>query len=247
MIGQTIYQKIRAFLATAWRAIQMVLRGPDAGSGTIRPVFAGIWQDSGRTYSIILAQAGALSQKYRHLFLSEVAKLVDTSGGLDLAAAERKIAAEHKEVRVPSERSIHMFLRSSDFVVLGFEDSEAATLQRKKSLRYDEYLRARHPQPLLAFISPGTYEPSGENARKLRRFVPVDDGRLVGWADECLIDWLGSAELRLGQASEMVGRCFGGSPAPMVRLDLSSGGLEPVTSSRSAKSRDTTESWAQHS
>ena len=167
--------------------------------------------------------------------------------GADLAAAERKHAARNKEVRVPSDRSVHIFLQSPDLVVVGFEDGEASALQRKQSLRYDEYLRARNPHPLLAFISPGVYEPTDENAQKLRRFVPVDDGRLIGWADECLIDWLGSAELRLGQASEIVGRSFAGSHASTVRLDLSSGALETVSSSHNSKSRDTAGSLASHS
>jgi hypothetical protein len=243
MIAQSIYEEIRAFFAHAWSAISLRLRGQGANSDTVRPVFAGIWQESGMTYSVILAQAGALSQKYRRVFLADVAKLVDPVRASDLAAAERKGALGFKEVRVPSDRSMHVFLKSSDFVVLGFEDGEALELQRKQSLRYDEYLRARNPQPLLAFISPGVYEPTSENAQKLRRFVPVDDGRLIGWADECLIDWLGSAELRLGEASEMVGRCFAGSPTSTVRLAL----LPRNSESRGAKSQDATSSLASHS
>jgi hypothetical protein len=247
MIVQSIYEEVRAFLVHAWNVFWSRLRGEGASPETVRPVFAGLWQDSGNTYSVILAQASSLSLKYRRVFLSEVKKLVDPARAAELATAENSSAARNKEVRVPSDRSVHMFLRSPDFVVVGFEDGEALVLQRKQSLRYDEYLRARNPQPMLAFISPGVHEPTDENAQKLRRFVPVDDGRLIGWADECLIDWLGSAELRLGQASELVGRCFAGSHASAVRLDLASGSVEAISASQDSKSRDSARSLASQS
>jgi hypothetical protein len=244
MITRMIYEEVRAFFAAVWRAVVDLVRGPGANGMTLRPVFAGVWQNSGNTYSVILAQAGSLSQRYRRLFLSEVAKLVDSTRGAELAAMERQGAPEPKEVRVPKDRSTHLFVQAPDFLVLGFEDNEAIELQRKHSLRYDEYLRARHPQPLFAFVSPGVYEPTSDNAQKLRRFVPVDDGRLIGWADECLIDWLGSAELRLGQASDIVGRCFAGSPSASVRLDLSAGTVEPGSSSNISQAKDAAGSLA---
>jgi hypothetical protein len=199
--------------AGAGRGVSLRARVPGVDTETVRPIFAGIWRESGSTYSVVLAQTAALSQKYRRLFLSEVAKLVDSSLGEQLEAAERKAAEGGRELRVPGNRIIHTFLRSPDFVVVGFEDEKAASLQGKQTLRFDEYLRARNPQPLLAFLSRGLYKPADEQAKKLRRFVPVDDGRLVGWADECLVDWLGNAERQLGQASETLSRYFTDSPA----------------------------------
>jgi hypothetical protein len=212
MIARSSYRGIRTVFPGAWRKNSLRPWAPSVDTETVRPIFAGIWQESGRTHSVILAQATSLSLKQRRLFLLEVAKLVDPALGMEPKFAERDAAIRGEELRVPGGR-IHIFLRSRDFILVGFEDEKAAAYQEKPLLRYDEYLRARNPHPLLAFFSRGLHMPTEEQAKKFRRFVPVDDGRFVGWADECLIDWLGNAERHLGNATERVDRCFADSPA----------------------------------
>ena len=218
MIAQASYRGIRTVLPGAWRKNSPSPWAPSVNTEAVRPIFAGIWQESGRTHSLILAQTASLSLKQRRLFLLEVAKLVDPALGMEPKSAERDAAIRAEELSVPGGR-IHSFLRSRDFILVGFEDEKAAAYQERPLLRYDEYLRARNPHPLLAFFSRGLHMPTEEQAKKFRRFVPVDDGRFVGWADECLIDWLGNAERHLGQATEGVSRCFADSqaaPAPQV-------------------------------
>jgi hypothetical protein len=208
----TSFQTFRARFAGAGRTTSLGAPVHGMSADSIRPIFAGIWHGSMRSQSVILAQAASLSLKQRRLFLLEVAKLVDPSLGMEPRAAERDAAMRGKEICIPGGR-FYIFLRSRDFVVAGFEDEKAAAYQGKSFLRYDEYLRARNPHPLLVFFSRDLHTPTGEQAKKFRRFVPVDDGRFVGWADECLIDWLGNAERQLGQASERVRHCFANAPA----------------------------------
>jgi hypothetical protein len=218
MKTQTSLARIRAMIAGGGRTVP--LRTPPAGvwAESIRPVFAGTWRESGGTYPVILAQAAALSLGYRHDFLLKVAALVDPVLGAKVMAAERAAAEAGKNLRVPRHRVIHIFLRSPEFLVLGFEGEKATEFQGKQSLRYDEYLRARNPQPFFAFVARGQYASTDENAKNLRRFVPVDDGRLAGWGDECLVDWLGHAGNRLDKASEIVNHYLTDSPAPPAEL-----------------------------
>ena len=208
---QTTFQTLRAMLPSAGRTVSPRVQVSGISSESVRPVFAGLWQASGRRHSVILAQAASLSLKQRRLFMLEVAKLVDPSLGMDPRSAERDAAVRGKEMQVPGGR-LHIFLRCRDFVLVGIEDEKAAALQQKSLLRYDEYLRARNPHPLLAFFSRDAHKPTPEQAKQFRRLVPVDEGRFAGWADECLVDWLGAAERQLALASEKVSRCFADSP-----------------------------------
>jgi hypothetical protein len=212
MITQTSFQTLRSMFAGAGGMASLRAQTPSMDAEAVRPIFAGIWHSAIRTQSVILAQAASLSLKQRRLFLQDVAKLVDPSLGMEPKATERDAAMRGKEIRIPGGR-FYIFLRSRDFVVAGFEDEKAAGYQGKPFLRYDEYLRARNPHPILAFFSRDLHMPTGEQAKKFGRFVPVDDGRFVGWADECLIDWLGNAERQLGQAAERVSHCFANAPA----------------------------------
>lgn len=173
-------------------------------NGMIRIIFAGTWNDSEREYSIVLAQAGALSAQYRSLFLLEVAKLVDPAIGLQLkAAAERKAAAETKTFSGALGRT-DLLLRSDDFLLVGIENQKRADLEGKRLLRYDEYLQLQCPHPLLVFLTPSTNKIVDEKAGNLDRFVFLNYEQLAGWADGCLLNWLRQTAIPLEQVLEKV-------------------------------------------
>jgi len=218
MKTQTSLQRIREMLAGNGQTVALRTPPAQVWAQTVRPVFAGTWRGSRGAYTVVLAQAAALSLGYRHDFLLKVASLVDPALAVKVTAEERRAAETGKKLRVPRHRVIHVFLRSPEFLFMGFEDEKAAELQEKQNLRYDEYLRARNPQPFFAYVARGVSESTDEKAKDLRRFVPVDDGRLAGWADECLVDWLSYAEDRLDRASEIVNHYLAQSPAPPAEL-----------------------------
>jgi hypothetical protein len=169
-------------------------------NGMIRIIFAGTWNDSESEYSIVLAQAGALSAQYRSLFLLEVAKLVDPAIGLQLkVAAEQKAGTETKTFSGALGRT-DLLLRSDDFLLVGIENRKSADLEGKRLLRYDEYLRLQCPHPLLVFLTPSTNKILDEKAGNLDRFVVLNYEQLAGWADGCLLNWLRQTAIPLEQA-----------------------------------------------
>jgi hypothetical protein len=171
----------------------------------LKPVFAGVCRKGGNAYATVLSQAPALSAKYRRTFLSEAANMVDSPIAAALRAeAEREILLTGQEFHCPYGR-INIFLRSKDFVVVGFEDDKVAELREKELLRYDEYLRLRNSDPALAFFCRDGNQLIDTEARKPSRFVSVNGDGLKGYADPYLWDWLRHSANQLEQVLRVIG------------------------------------------
>jgi len=175
-------------------------RVPKKASDTVRPVFAGVWRDSEAEYSIILAQTLALSAKYRREFLLAASRLFDGRCGVELIAMAEHKAAFEAEKFLGQIGNIDVLLRSGDFLLAGVEHQIPSDLRKKQHLRYDEYLRLQNAHPLMVLVAPSTCQLSSGDVGELNRFVPVSYGRLVGWSDECLADWLSQTGTALEEA-----------------------------------------------
>jgi hypothetical protein len=162
----------------------------DRNDRSIRPIFAGVWKQSGGEVCIVLAQAPALSGRYRRLFLSEAARLVVPQVGVELRAAAERQAAVGSTRSGGALGSINVFVQFDGGLVVGIEEENPTCLDRQAHLRYEEYLQLRNSDPILMLIMPNTDDVLNEEAAKLDRFVSVNCEQLVGWADGCLVDWL---------------------------------------------------------
>jgi len=163
------------------------------GSECIRLVFVGEWTQSDEVCSVVLAQARALSAQYRRLFLLDAARLLVPSIGAELRQAAGQDACVGYTKRNGVFGEINIFVRFESGLVAGIENAKPAGLERKPQLRYDEYLRLRNSDPILMMLIPHPNVLLNNEAKKLDRFVSLSCEHLSGWADGCLVDWLGHA------------------------------------------------------
>lgn len=172
----------------------MPWRKSDGSKGQcIRPVFVGEWRQSDEVCSVVLAQAPALSARYRRLFLLDAAKLVVPSIGAELRDAAERDAAVGRTKRSRVFGEVTVFVRFDGGLVVGIENAKPRELEGKPRLRYSEYLRLRNSNPILMMLVPRANTLSNEEAKTLDRFEAFSCEGLTGWADGCLMDWLGHA------------------------------------------------------
>lgn len=178
----------------AWLAGLTKASEPRATYGAaeaIRLEFAGVWTGEAETqYSVVLAQSAALAARWRRSFLAEAAGLFDEPSGNKLRRmAELKASVQEGEF--PSSLGpVCVFLRSPQFLLAGMENEASARLREKPRLRYGEYLSLRNARPQLMLLAPSNLQLDSHKAGRLERLVPARLGRMAGWADACLVDWL---------------------------------------------------------
>lgn len=167
-------------------------RKSDGSKGqSVRPVFVGEWKQSDEVCSVVLAQAQALSARYRRQFLLDTAKLVVPSIGAELRDAAGRDASVGYTAQSGVFGEVTVFVRFDSGLVVGIENVRPRDLEQKSKLRYHEYLRLRNSDPILMMVIPRAIALSNEEAKKLDRFEAISCEHLTGWADGCLADWLG--------------------------------------------------------